>query len=478
MQNGSCFIYGGAMLAAAAALTAPTFGQACTPHQGNQGTNCCQPGGPDVIVGDIIDITNYSGTASVDAFCIGTTSCNIGDQNLLWIASNNQHPVIGQTLYKLKNGVLEQIGQSWLKHGFTALTQNACGCGCSGQGGSVLGIGCSDPYCCGLNGQQSNLGPKWQVNAFTGIYNYPPANPTWSGTIARRLQVKVTDLEPSTASVIYFGECQYVTADDAASGNQDNNASHRQVTVTGTGSSWSFALAGTTRRELPAIRAWKLAHPDVYETDVKVPDEGTMVLAARVIDLGAGRHRYEYALQNVTSHRSGQSFSVPLASGVEIEAGSMGFHDVDYHSGDGGGNVSQDGTNWAQTVAGGTASWATDPYTPGNEFNANALRWGTMYNFRFICNSPAEEGFATMGLFRPRADGLYPSILLRTLVPQAVKTPCPWDCADDNGTVEITDLLGLLAEWDNDGNCDFNGDNVVDISDLLELLANYGLVCP
>jgi hypothetical protein len=40
----------------------------------------------------------------------------------------------------------EQIGQSQVKHAFTALTQNLCSLGCNGVGGSRLGSGCSDPY--------------------------------------------------------------------------------------------------------------------------------------------------------------------------------------------------------------------------------------------------------------------------------------------------------------------------------------------
>src|SRR5262245_35970076 len=139
---------------------------------GNNGTICPQQVGPDVIVGDLIDVGNYTSLNGIEAFAIGTTSCNIGNMNVLWQANNNNHPVIGQSVYKLKNGRFEQLGMSWLKHGFTALTDNLCGCGCSGQGGSVLGVGCSDPYGSGLNGSQASLGPRWQVNAHTGVFTY------------------------------------------------------------------------------------------------------------------------------------------------------------------------------------------------------------------------------------------------------------------------------------------------------------------
>ena len=110
-------------------------------------TDCDSAVGPDVIVGELVGVTNYSSNGGIEAFAIGTTSCNIGDEELLWIANSNQHPVIGQNLFRLKGGRFEQVGQAWLKHGFTALQQNACGCGCNPSGtGTRLGVGCSDPY--------------------------------------------------------------------------------------------------------------------------------------------------------------------------------------------------------------------------------------------------------------------------------------------------------------------------------------------
>src|SRR4030095_12759352 len=92
--------------------------------------------GPAVVVGDLTGPQNYASAAGYDAFSMGTYSCNIGNNWLNWIESTNQHPVIGQNLYKLKTQpagykTLEQIGQSWLKHGFFALSNNLCHRGCS-----------------------------------------------------------------------------------------------------------------------------------------------------------------------------------------------------------------------------------------------------------------------------------------------------------------------------------------------------------
>jgi hypothetical protein len=62
--------------------------------------------------------------------------------------------------------------------------------------------------------------------------------------------------------------------------------------------------------------------------------------------------------------------------------------------------------------------------------------------------------------------------------------PCPADCAPPpDGSVNVTDLLALLAQWgaSGGGGCDIapppGGDGVVNVSDLLALLAAWGL-CP
>ena len=60
-----------------------------------------------------------------------------------------------------------------------------------------------------------------------------------------------------------------------------------------------------------------------------------------------------------------------------------------------------------------------------------------------------------------------------------VTNPCPAD-SDSSGTVNVTDLLALLAGW---GVCgvpcpsDINGDGFINVTDLLALLAAWGL-CP
>jgi hypothetical protein len=386
-----------------------------------------QTTGPDVIVGNIPDISNYAPVSGVDAISLGTDSCNIGDTTLAWVASTNQHPVIGGNMYRYSvvNGAgrFEQIGMSWLKHGFTALAQNLC-CPCNNPGtGSLLGVGCSDPYGSGLNGSQSGLGPRWQVNAHTGFFNYPPANPTWSGSVARRLQFLTSDVTGQPAGTRYFGEAQYVTPDDSAAGNQNNNSSYREMA---TSDGANFTLLGSTVRSQAAIEAWPVVEPGAQVVNAQVPGEGLYKVGWKVTNLGNGTWHYEYAVYNMNSHRSAGSFTVPVG-GATIT--SVGFHDVDYRNGDGEASVSRDGSDWTSTVSGGNATWATTP--EATNANANALRWGSTYNFRFVANTAPTTGSASIGLWRSGSPG---SITVAIEVPSGPVSSAAYCFGDGSGT--------------------------------------------
>src|SRR6185503_15642194 len=212
---------------------------------------------------------------------------------------------------RLKGGRFEPIGQSWLKHGFTALAENACSTSCiTPPNGTHLGVNCSDPYNSSLNGSQTRLGPKQDVNPYTGVYLFPDSREDTTGdAIFKRLQVHNTDLDPSqNAGAVYFVEGQYVTHDDSTAGRNNNNASYRPVTV-GAAPNFTLTLTGTTQRQKAGVQAWKATDASVTESFAQAAGDGVFILAAKATALGGGIYHYEYALQNLTSRRAGQSFS-------------------------------------------------------------------------------------------------------------------------------------------------------------------------
>jgi hypothetical protein len=233
-----------------------------------------------------------------------------------------------------------------------------------------------------------------------------------------------------------------------------------------------MALAGTTVRETPILRAWQdhglganRPDPDVHlvpvdyaETGPAGPIAARFWIAAKAGQNEDGSWHYEYALHNLNSHRSARSILVPLPPG--ITATNIGFHDVAYHSGE-----PFDGTDWPAAVTPAAVTWSTQTFNENPD--ANALRWGTLYNFRFDADAPPVQGTVTIGLFRPGQAGDPDSL--------TVSLPVPGLCAADiNGdrTVTSDDYFAFLTNYfGNDA--DFNSDGATNSDDFFSFLAAF-----
>jgi len=451
--------------------------------------------GADIITGDVTGVSRYgivgSSPNQITGYAIGTTSCNVGTPGSTpepWISGNNQHPLVAQNMYRLKlvDGAprFEQIGMSWLKHTFSTINNGICGT-CSGATGQQLAVGCSDPYWSSLNGDQSDLGPRSEVNAFTGAYPYPYVN-SWQQTgnaAFKRFSMYNRDLDPAqNAGARYFGEGHYISNNEAMLGNGINNASYREMLVGALNANgYDIQFTSTTQRQKPAIIAWRDVDPTVTLQQVNVPGEGLLYVASKATDLGNGMWRYEYAVYNHNSHRSVGTFSVPVSAGVNVA--NVGFHDVDYHSGE-----PYTNTDWPGVRGASEVSWATAAYDPAfvapasipalQGGHANALRWGTLYNFRFDADASPTTGAVTLGLWRPGTAG---SVQASMPVPSVPPPPsCAGDANGDNN-VDGADLSVLLSSFggpaSGPGQGDFNNDGQCDGADLSVLLGQFGTTC-
>ncbi len=419
--------------------------------------------GPDVLYHDISSTVYWGSLGGIAGYSLATSTCNIGDENLLWGTLSNGTPVVGFNAYRLYGGRLEQIGMSFAKSGTVAGATTGCGLPCNGQGGSVLGVGCRDVYSAGFNGIQSILKRRSDVNAFTGVMAPIPGG---SGdAIFRRLQIPEIDLSSAAfPGALYFVEGVYVGSDDAPAGNALNNASHKRITV---GAGLSLDVAGPIQQGIPALYAWRdhgngLNVPDdsVVIVNADVPLEGRFVAAGRASDNGDGTWRYEYAVFNLNSDRASGSVTVSIPGGTVV--GNAGFRDVSYHSGE-----VYDNTDWSTTAGAQSVTWES-PATFAQDPDTNALRWGTTYNFWFDADRAPGEGVVRIGLFKPGTPTAVSAVLP---VPVA---PCPGNCGIlADAIVDIGDLLDLLAQWGGPGTCDFDGGGV-GVTDLLILLAAWG----
>jgi hypothetical protein len=372
--------------------------------------------GPDVIVGDLPSVEQGGSNGTFVGLGVGTTSCNNGQQPLHWFAlPNNDHPVIPQNLYRMSGGTsnderFEQIGQSWLKHAFAALEGNDCGFGCSTSHcttGTNLCSGCSDPYSAGLNYSQNGLGSRAWVNPFTGAFpgSPSPANHTGhnhTGT-SHRVTVAMNDLNMTlNPGATYFAEGQYVTPHEytwcqANPGqcNMYNNVSYRQFSVSGT-TNFTFSPVGSTVRSTPAIFAWSGATINQIEPDPG--NDGIAFVGYKVTNPSARVWHYEYAIYNENLDRAIQSFAVPTGRRIR----NIGFHAPPQEPGwanDGTvGNTGYSSTPWTSAVTRGSLTWNSETFAQNP--NANAIRWGTLYNFRFDSNRPPQAALAVIGFFK------------------------------------------------------------------------------
>jgi hypothetical protein len=411
--------------------------------------------GPDIIVGDLPDMVQIDPTVgSQVGLGIATTSCNNGDQPVDFFAlPDTDHPFFPENFYRMSGGAdnterMEQIGQSWIKHTFGADEGDDCDLGCNTNNCTTfaqLCPGCSDPYLADENGWYDLLGSRAWVNPFTGSMPpgpspYPSSNHTGHvhDGVSHRVRVNVDDLNTTlNTGATYFAEAAYLdpleyTWCQAHPGecNMYNNASHRQFLVSGT-TSFTFSPVGQTQRTQPAIMGWTGATVNQVQPDPG--NDGISFVGYKVISPAPGVYHYEYAVYNYNLDRSIQSFTVPLGAGANLS--NIGFHAPPQEPGwANDGTFNNEGYSsmpWAVTQASDSITWNSETFAQNQ--NANAIRFGTLYNFRFDADQPPQTANATVGFFKTGSP-----MTVAIQAPAGGGTPTPTPTASASATATAT----------------------------------------
>ncbi len=381
--------------------------------------------GPDIITGDIgsplgggLQVFGSSGTQV--GLGVGTTICNAGNVPVDYFRlPDANHPVIPQNLYRMSGGSnnddrFEQIGQAWVKHAFGPSEENDCFT-CTPPGNSThLGVGCADTYLATQNAFQDDtefgaMGSRAWINPFTGTFPVNPLPENHAGHVhtgtSHRLLVEGNDLDTTmNPGATYYVEVQYLGPHEYAwcqthpgQCNMYNNASYRQYLVVPM-SHYNFTPVGNTVRMTAAINAWTGATISPIEPEPGVDGRG--FIAYKVTGPNAGVWHYEYAIYNMNLDRAIQFFTVPLGCGITVS--NLGFHAPLNHPGfpnDGTlGNAGFSNAPWTLTQTADALSWNAQTFAQNQ--NANAIRWGTLYNFRFDANQPPQAMNALIGFFK------------------------------------------------------------------------------
>jgi hypothetical protein len=203
----------------------------------------------------------------------------------------------------------------------------------------------------------------------------------------------------------YYAEAQYITPHEyvwcqshPGQCNMYNNVSYRQYNVIGTGSPFTFSPVASTVRGKSAISAWPNATSIDLNPDPGIDGIGQVVY--KVTNTSPGVWHYEYAVYNQNLDRGIQSFSVPIGLGAVVS--NIGFHDPPQQPGwafDGTvNNAGYSSADWAIAIAGSSVTWSSETFAQNP--NANAIRWGTLYNFRFDSDRPPTTVSATVGFYK------------------------------------------------------------------------------
>jgi hypothetical protein len=118
--------------------------------------------------------------------------------------------------------------------------------------------------------------------------------------------------------------------------------------------------------------------------------------------------------------RAIQSLSVPLGAGVNLS-------NIDFHAPPQEPGWPYDGTfmnqgyssaPWTVTQAGDSITWNSETFAQNQ--NANTIRFGTLYNFRFDADQPPQNVNATVGYFKTGSP-----MMVAIQAPAGVGTPTP-----------------------------------------------------
>lgn len=420
---------------------------------------------PDVQITGLDGLVQVGRVGGAIALSLETTLCNVGDKAVDWFAvPDERHPFMAFNLYRLENDVLEQIGLSWAKHGVAATQEDRCDLGCQHVIlGLRLGVGCSDSYSPEVNADQEHMGPRREIGAWFGTFDYLDSHFFLQGgdthnQVEHRLQTRDQDIDPSLhPGARFFVEAMFISHDDK---NPTNSIAWREFRVVRrTLADWQFEFLETDVTLGPVLDVWD-ADLQVNTEDNSLLGDGTVYVSSKVTSGPTGVWHYEYALFNYNLDRSVAAFGLEMTPETWVEK--VGF----------GAPVAEEGYSNDPWEWGRENGFHWDTGTVERNPFSNPIRWGTLYNFRFDSIHAPVESVAILTTFLPSSVRKIPA---RVLSPEPGGLFLRGDC-EGNGLVggDVGDALIILlylfvggAEPPCMAACDFDISARVDMVDAI-----------
>jgi hypothetical protein len=324
----------------------------------------------DVVLTELSRPFQRSSNGTVIAFSSSAELENQGTADVPWynaIAPSSplgQHPYLVQHMLMEQDGILRMIGQADVKHAFFSINS-----GCNCPGANILYVGCADVYGASTNVNQFYLGPREEVDPFTGNWESmgshfdgdPVDNERDHGGSADHPDptTHTMAIDPAMLDLPgarYWVEAWYVVQGDI---NIDNSFAYREVDPFLNGSTWTFSDV-TASINQPGIEAWVTANSATESTERINTGRGQIHVSSKVTDLGGGFYRYAYALYNMDYNNGVQGVSI--GSFEELQNVTTQFFDLDQNS----------ENDWSTVVEASQIVFANE--------NGNPLPWGTLYS--------------------------------------------------------------------------------------------------
>jgi hypothetical protein len=175
------------------------------------------------------------------------------------------------------------------------------------------------------------------------------------------------------------------------------------VSFTGGSTTWPVTNSSPLRLG-PAIDRWVPltgAPPNQASARILSP-EGESRVAVKVVDLGGGSFRYDYAVMNLDFSRAVTEgaepnlrvirnngfnrFEVPLPASATVTSIEFGDGDTDA------------GNDWASRREGDRLIWEA---AGSSTAPVNPLNWGVLFRFSFVTSTAPESGTARLGIAEP-----------------------------------------------------------------------------
>jgi len=335
---------------------------------------------------------------------------NIGTADVAWYwkfsgsfppYNNDQHPYLNWSIYREIDGRFEQIGLSGIKHAFYTLNTN-----CSCPGGQVLGLECEDVYGVGNNDSNVDLGPRQELDSFTGIWEscgsfFDPMPCTGSlqnsstGLGQNRLIADTNELTDPNNSQLFF-QAWYVIRDDI---DIFNSMGYRTFAPTPNGGGGWSMNEGNVFTNGAALDNYVTPNTiSAFESSqTQSTNEGHFTVAVKVIDLGNGMYRYNYAIENYDFDPRFNQFTLLLDDSLLI---------TDWVFSDSDDNTLND---WTFNLSNNQLQVIGD--------NTNEQDWGMLFSFSFTSTAPPKQGVITIDVASPVLNN---SVSSAVLIPDVI----------------------------------------------------------